>query len=196
MPRLTLTWRRICEKHLYAIVCSQQPLNRTLPLTSESGRHSIPASGLELQFQKVAIMSEYQIGLIWEGLLGAEIRAAYFATLSHRLLRTQRWLTLCSLLLSSGAGFALLASFPAKYAWIRPAMAFLAAGISLWSLNAKNERHSIDAADLHHRWSKPTGIFGQTFSRIVLQNNSQSFVSRKRTFPRAAPRCQTKRALC
>lgn len=101
------------------------------------------------------MLSEYQLNLVWEGLLGAEIRAAYFADLSHRLVRLQKWLTLGSLLLSSGAGVSLLyTALPPRYAWVRPTLAFLAAGLGLWSLVAKNERGSIDAANLHARWAE------------------------------------------
>ncbi len=99
------------------------------------------------------MLSDYQVKLVWEGMLGAETRAAYFGELSHRLLARQKWLTLASLLLSSGAGVALITSaVPAHLGWIKPAMAFLAAGIGLWSLVARNDRGSIDAADLHSRW--------------------------------------------
>jgi hypothetical protein len=118
-------------------------------------------------------MSDYQIELIWQGLLGAEIRAAYFGELSHRLLRTQRLLTLASLLLSSGAGVSLLTSVPTQYSWIKPAMAFLAAGISLWSLVAKNERGSIDAADLHLRWNKLAMGYGDLWANVHIDRAAE-----------------------
>jgi hypothetical protein len=100
------------------------------------------------------MLSEYQQKIVWDSLLGAEIRAAYFAELSGRYLRYQRRLVFGSLVMSSGAFLSLVTTaVPPSFGWVKPLLAFLAAGLSFWSLIAKNERGSIDAADLHFRWS-------------------------------------------
>jgi hypothetical protein len=100
------------------------------------------------------MLSAYQQKLVWDGLLGAEIRSAYFAELSGRYVRTQRRLVVGSLLLSSGAFLSLVTTVvPTTFAWIKPLLALFAAALSFWSLLAKNERGSIDAADLHFRWN-------------------------------------------
>ena len=100
------------------------------------------------------MLSEYQQKIAWESLLAAEIRSEYFAELSGRYARRQRYLVVGSLLLSSGAFLTLVTTaVPSAYAWIKPTLALLAAALSFWSLVAKNERGSIDSADLHFRWN-------------------------------------------
>jgi hypothetical protein len=42
---------------------------------------------------------------------------------------------------------------PPDFGWVKPLLALMAAALSLWSLVAKNERGSIDTADLHFRWN-------------------------------------------
>ena len=100
------------------------------------------------------MLSTFQQKVVWDNLLGAEIRAAYFAELSGRYLKKQRLLNLGTLLLSSGAFLSLVTTaVPSRYGWIKPMLALLAAGLSTWSLIAKNERGTIDSADLHFRWN-------------------------------------------
>ncbi len=99
------------------------------------------------------MLSEFQQKVVWESWLSAEIRAAYFAALVERFQRRQKLLVVGSLLLSSGATFALVTSYiPPSFSWIKPSLTLLAAILSFWSLVAKNERASIDSADLHARW--------------------------------------------
>jgi hypothetical protein len=99
------------------------------------------------------MLSDFQQTTVWENWLAAEIRAAYFAELVQRFQSRQRFLVVGSLLLSSGATITLLTTIvPPNLTWIKPTLTLLAAGLSLWSLVAKNERSSIDCADLHLRW--------------------------------------------
>ena len=100
------------------------------------------------------MLSDFQQKTVWDGWLSAEIRAAYFAELSGRYQRAQKYLVAGSLVLSSGATLALVSSaIPASYAWVKPVLTLMAAILSAWSLVAKNERGSIDCADLHFRWN-------------------------------------------
>ena len=99
------------------------------------------------------MLSEYQQKTVWDNMLSADIRAAYFAELSGRYLSRQRWLNVGTLLLSSGAFLSLVTTvLPPTLSWIRALLAFSAAALSTWSFVAKNERGSIDSADLHFRW--------------------------------------------
>jgi hypothetical protein len=99
------------------------------------------------------MLSDFQQTTVWESWLAAEIRAGYFAELVQRFQSRQRLLVVGSLLLSSGATIALLTAIvPPDLNWIKPTLTLLAAGLSLWSLVAKNERSSIECADLHMRW--------------------------------------------
>jgi hypothetical protein len=101
------------------------------------------------------MLSSFEEKIVWDSMLGAEIRAQYFAALSTRYRGRQFWLSLSSFVLSSGAFFALVTTVvPAKYGWIKPTVALMAACLSGCSLLAKNERNSIDSADLHFRWNQ------------------------------------------
>lgn len=100
------------------------------------------------------MLSEDEQKIVWKGLLGARIRAAYFAELSVRYRVVQRRFVLGSLFLSSGAFITLVTTVvPARLAWVKPTLTLLAAILSAWSLLAKNEHNSMDSADLHFRWN-------------------------------------------
>jgi hypothetical protein len=93
-------------------------------------------------------------------MLAAEIRSYYFADLCGRFQWRQRFATWATLFFSSGA----LATFvsdwlPHNLAWIRPALAAVTVALSLWSLVARNERNSIDCADLHMKWNAASKEF-------------------------------------
>jgi hypothetical protein len=100
------------------------------------------------------MLSDFQQQTVWDSWLASEIRAAYFAELVQTFQSRQRLLVVGSLLLSSSATITLLTTIvPPTLSWIKPALTLLAAGLSLWSLVAKNERAAIDCADLHLRWN-------------------------------------------
>jgi hypothetical protein len=100
------------------------------------------------------VLSEYEQKTVWDGMLGAEIRAQYFAELSVRYQARQRWLVLGTLVLTSGAFLSLVTTaVPAPLGWVKPLLVLLAAILSACSLAATNERNSIESADLHFRWN-------------------------------------------
>jgi hypothetical protein len=100
------------------------------------------------------MLSEFEENTVWENMMGSEIRAAYFAALSVRYRKNQFRLILGSLVLSSGATLSLITSIvPTEYSWVKPVLTLVASILSAWSLLAKNERNSMDSADLHSRWS-------------------------------------------
>jgi hypothetical protein len=101
------------------------------------------------------VLSALQQKTVWDGWLGAEIRANYFADLRQRYERTQRAATWLTLIASSGAFLALMGEWvPPNRAWMRPACAALAAAISLWALVAQYPRRVTECADLFARWSR------------------------------------------
>jgi hypothetical protein len=101
-----------------------------------------------------SMLSDFQQTTVWESWLSAEIRAAYFAQLVQTFQFRQKMLVVGGLLLSSGATLTLLTAIvPPSLNWIKPTLTLLAAASSLWSLVAKNERSSIECADLHSRWN-------------------------------------------
>jgi hypothetical protein len=100
------------------------------------------------------MLSSLEQKVVWQGLLGSEIRANYFADLASRYLRRQRIITWAILLSSSGAFFSLVTDvLPSSLHWIRPVSAFITAALSFWSLTSKNERSAIDCSDLHFKFN-------------------------------------------
>lgn len=102
------------------------------------------------------MLSEAQQKRVWEGMLGAEIRANYFADYTNRFHRRQRVATFGSVLFSSGAFVSFVLTNPAPWVteYLRPGLTLLTAIISTYSLVAQNQKSAIDAADLHARWNK------------------------------------------
>jgi hypothetical protein len=99
------------------------------------------------------MLSELQQKDVWEGWLGAEIRANYFADLCGRYRTEQKTLTWLILVSSSGSLIALLSDQLPQWQWVKPVLAFLAAGASLYLLIQQNQKGSTDSADLHSRWA-------------------------------------------
>jgi hypothetical protein len=106
------------------------------------------------------VLSNLQQTTVWEGWLASEIRACYFADLGYRYQRRQRVATWIILASSSGALATLLSDWlPLELRWIRPVLAALTAGVSLWSLVSQNDKAAIDCADLHFCWNKLAGEY-------------------------------------
>jgi hypothetical protein len=104
------------------------------------------------------MLSEAQQKRVWEGMLGAEIRANYFADLSSRLTLRQKRVAMWTLILSSSAvGTYVVGSkvIPTDIiVWLQPALALFTAALSAYSYTAQNQKSAIEAADLHARWHK------------------------------------------
>jgi hypothetical protein len=98
------------------------------------------------------MLSDLEQRRVWEGLLGAETRSQYFADLCGRYQRKQKYLTWGILLLSSGAFAAFVTHWASQTVpWLPAVLALSTAGLSLFSLVAKNERNSIDCNELHFK---------------------------------------------
>ena len=121
---------------------------------------------------KGTMLSEHQQKRVWEGLLSAEIRANYFAELSGRYRREQRFTTWAIVLLSSGAVATFVyAGLPARFAaWLRPALAVLTAAGSLYLLVARNHERAIDSASLHERWNRMAGKYETLWENVYAED--------------------------
>ncbi len=109
------------------------------------------------------MLTSLQQGDVWESWLSSEVRANYFADLAGRYQRKQQFITLGILLMSSGTFVTLLTDWlPPEYKLARPALAFIAAALSFWSLLAKNERNAIECSDLFFQWS----VLGREFKEL------------------------------
>lgn len=126
------------------------------------------AQGIEVA-DRLAL-SQAQIQRVWEGMLGAEIRSNYFAELVLRFNTEQKLLTWLTLFLSSGALVTILASIPANYSWIRPILAALAAGTSLYSVVRQNQKSAVDATNLHAKWLRLASRYTELWENLYRQD--------------------------
>jgi fucose 4-O-acetylase-like acetyltransferase len=117
------------------------------------------------------MLSELQQKAVWESWLSSEIRANYFADLSYRYQFRQRALTWLTLAFSSGAFATLVTDWlPVEFAWIKAALVFLAAALSLWSLVVQNQKNATDCSDLHFRWNKLAGEFESLWGHMYSED--------------------------
>jgi hypothetical protein len=100
------------------------------------------------------MLSDAQSTRVWQGMLGAEIRAKYFAELSGRYLERQKWGTWFTLLFASSNAIALLTAMPQTITWIRLLLAVCATGTSIYLALAGNAKKAFDCSTLHERWSR------------------------------------------
>lgn len=100
----------------------------------------------------MTMLSDLQQRKVWEGWLSSEIRANYFADLSSKYHRSQRYATWLTLFSSSGAFITVIAHWAAS--WLPPILTLLTAGLSFYALVAQNQKNAMDSADLHLRWNK------------------------------------------
>ena len=114
------------------------------------------------------MLSEAQIERVWQGMLGAEIRANYFAELTERYNRRQRWATWGTLFMSSGALATILIQLPAQWAWVRAVFAAVATALSLYSVVRQNSKLSVDAADLYARWNKLSSQYEKLWEDVTV----------------------------
>lgn len=116
------------------------------------------------------MLSEAQIERVWQGMLGAEIRANYFAELTERYNHRQRWATWGTLFMSSGALAAILIELPSGWAWVRAAFAAMTTALSLYSVVRQNNKLSVDAADLPARWNKLSSEYEKLWEDVTIDN--------------------------
>ena len=101
------------------------------------------------------MLSDLQRKDVWEGWLGGEIRANYFAAMAERYQTHQKTLTWMTLLFSSGAFATLITDWlPARFQWVKPALALVTAAISLFNLVQQNQKRVTECGDLHFRWNR------------------------------------------
>ncbi|HEY3973483.1 MAG TPA: hypothetical protein VGM18_10795 [Candidatus Sulfotelmatobacter sp.] len=101
------------------------------------------------------MLSELKQRDVWEGWIGSEIRANYFADMAQHYQTQQKILTWMTLLLSSGAAATFITDWlPSDLQWVKPALALLTAGVSFCMLLQQNQKRVTECADLHFRWNK------------------------------------------
>jgi hypothetical protein len=75
--------------------------------------------------------------------------------LSNHHLTVQRALAWTTAASSSGAAVTLLTDWlPVRWAWVKPALSVITAGLSLWMLVQGYPKSAYDCADLQHRYRR------------------------------------------
>ena len=101
------------------------------------------------------MLSELQRKDVWEGWIGAEIRANYFADMCGRYQSEQKILTWMTLIFSSGAAATFITDWlPHSLQWIRPVLTLVTAALSFLILLQQNQKRITECADLHFRWNR------------------------------------------
>jgi hypothetical protein len=119
---------------------------------------------------EMRMLSEAQQKRVWEGMLGAEIRANYFADLSGRLQVRQKRATWATLVLSSSAATSVLASIPVGLSWIRAVLTVATVGMSAYSIAMQNQKFAVDAAELHARWNRLAKEYEHIWENVYAQD--------------------------
>ena len=120
-------------------------------------------------------LNDYDQTRLWEGLIGAETRAQYFANMVQVLRSRQRWLTIGSLVLSSSAAAALLTPALPGYTWVKGLLALFAAVLSAISLVSGNEKNATEAADLSYRWQSLASSYQKLWSNLYIEEAFDTF---------------------
>lgn len=116
------------------------------------------------------MLSDAQIERVWQGMLGSEIRANYFAELTERYNRRQRFATWGTLFMSSGALATILIALPSEWVWVRAGFAAVATALSLYSVVRQNNKLAVDSADLHARWNKLASEYEKLWEDVTADN--------------------------
>lgn len=114
------------------------------------------------------MLNEAQQSILWESWLEAQVRSVYFAELSGNYRARQRYYTIASLLLSSGAFLSLfsISVNPQMAILLGKILAFLSAAIGIVSLVSRNEGTADLCADLHRRWNMLAVDYGRLWANV------------------------------
>lgn len=97
------------------------------------------------------MLTEFQIEDVWKGMLAAETRALYFASLASRYSHRKQWIVGISFFLSSGVVVTLLAKLPNVVAI---AASVVVAVLSAYSIAVGLDRKVGAMAKLHLEWQQ------------------------------------------
>lgn len=108
------------------------------------------------------MLNEFEIDQVWEGMLSAEARSLYFASLASRYTRQKQLITGLSFFLSSGVVVGLLAKLPNV---ITLMAALLVALLNAYSVAVGLEKKIGTMVKLHSRWQEIATGYSDLWSR-------------------------------
>jgi hypothetical protein len=97
------------------------------------------------------MLTESQIGQVWERKIAAEVRSLYFADIAGRYSRRKQIITFVTFFLSSGAAATLIAKAPSMVPLLLSAVVAL---LTAYSLAVSLERLVRTMAKLHYSWNQ------------------------------------------
>jgi|ERR1700691_3120975 len=124
------------------------------------------------------MLSELQRKDVWEGWIGGEISANYFADRCSYFQTEQKLLTLMTLLFSSGAAVTFITDWLPL--WVKPVLMLLTAAISLYLLLQQSQKRVTECADLHFRWNRLAGEYKALWDDILSRRLGEASVARRK----------------
>jgi hypothetical protein len=105
------------------------------------------------------MLTDNEVGRIWQRMAEAEVRSMYFADLVARYTRHKQIITGVSFFLSSGAVATLIAALPK---WIPAALALIVAVLMAYSIAVNLDGRISTLSKLHYEWNR----LGSEYERL------------------------------
>jgi len=118
------------------------------------------------------MLTEFQTEEVWKGMIAAETRALYFASLASRYSHRKQWITGISFFLSSGVVVTLLAKLPNTVAI---AASLMVAVLSAYSIAVGLDRKVGAMAELHSEWQQIATDYKRLWNHAY-EDDSESFL--------------------
>ena len=105
------------------------------------------------------MLTETQIGDVWEGQISAEVRSLYFGDLASVYSLRKQWITGLSFFFSSGAAATLIAKLPV---WFPIALSMIVAIITAYAVAVNLDSKIRTMSKLHYAWNQ----IGKDYRRL------------------------------
>jgi hypothetical protein len=107
------------------------------------------------------VLSEFQIGQVWENMLAAETRSLYFGDLTARYTITKQWITGASFFLASSAAATVVAKTPG---WVPGILALLVALANAYAMAVNLDGKIKSMGSLQAAWNRIAIDYGRLWS--------------------------------
>lgn len=97
------------------------------------------------------MLTENEVGRIWQRMVEAEVRSIYFADLAARYTKRKQIITGVSLFLSSGAAATVISTAPK---WIPAILALVVAILMAYSIAVNLDGRISTLSKLHYEWNR------------------------------------------
>jgi hypothetical protein len=125
--------------------------------------NTFPGAGDIITTEGILVLSEFQIGRLWEDMLAAEARALYFGDLTSQYTRRKQWITGASFFFSSGAAATVIAKTPA---WFPVVLSLAVAVVTAYSIAVNLDGAIKTMSALHSSWTQIATDYDRLWSHI------------------------------